>query len=117
MLPQSQEDIIKIRIYKELGNDGKVRDISEYVRECRIRCEESRHSKTRFRLFKSYSLDEGLFNLAFEYGNTDDRKARKKINRKAYNLITRCKSPKINPTLMKHYYKMYREMRRGFSDL
>ncbi len=117
MLPQSQEDITKARIYRELSGDGKDRDIFEYLRECRIRYEESRNLKPLFRLFKSYSLEEGLISLGYEYANTGNRKKRKRINGKAYNLINRCKSCKDNPLLVKHFYRIYREIRRGISDL
>lgn len=120
MLPQTEEDKLKSRIYKEVVQENHLEDKSEYLKvyEKRYEQEKNNKAKEKFHFFKRYSLEEGLINLANEYNKIPDikKKKKRKIDWHAYRLIKRCSICKKDKEITRYYYKMYKQMKSSYLD-
>lgn len=114
ILPASSEDRIKSLIYSEINKEKGLDDIGEYTRECTRRYDTERYKKLGVKAKRSFTLEEGLLQIAIEHEDAEDSKKRN-FNIKALKLIRRCCHGSF--TFVRNYFRMYRDMKRGFDFL
>ena len=117
MIPQSEEDKIKSNIARELNRDSQIKNFKEYFIKYQEKYNEARFSKpkSKFWFFKSFTLDEVLFNLACEYETAPEDKKRS-IDEKTLKYIKRCSVCKKSPAVVRHYFRIYKDIKRAYRD-
>lgn len=116
MIPASDYDRLKSRVYNLVFGENHAADFSEVIRMYKARYEQETHSEDPFKLLrKNNTLEEELFVFAYSFVNSHD-KHKEKIDSRAFKRITKDANCIRNRALARHYRKVYQEMKRGLMD-
>lgn len=115
MIPVTDEDRLKLMVYRQVKSDSKGLTFQEYLSLVRATYEKAKYAGKKIR-FAAQGLEEQLFLDANTWLNTPENK-RRDVDVSALRKIKSAKKCKGNDPVGISYFRMYNEMKKSLGDL
>lgn len=116
MIPSTDEDRLKSRIYRQLDSVDSKLDYTEYVKLCRSRYEQEKYSDKKSKFNIKTTLEEELVSLAYSYYNSLESSHRR-IDARALKTIKKHNKCSGRDPVVVHFFRVYNDIKRSVADL